>query len=272
MRDKTTLQSKNTRYWRIMMATTTNNDVRWALASDVHFPKQDNKAVELFLKVMKWWQPDVIDLAGDIDDAECSGRWVEGTPAESASIKSGAGPTKEFLKDLNDICTKAEDKHFHGGNHDFYRHRKYLEKNAPNTLDYLTPDILYGLKDSGFAWHDYEKPPVERLGGIFVHHGESISKHSGESVRNDIGNYMVPLIRGHSHRAGSYYVDYPLAKLNLEGHEIGHMTDPKFHTYQTTHNWQQAFCLIHVSNNVPHVSVVRIKNNTCWADGKYFEV
>lgn len=248
-----------------------NQDIRWLVASDIHFPKHDKRAVDLLLKVAKWFDPHAIDLAGDIDDAECSGRWVEGTPAEDVSIKSGAEPTKEFLAELNRLCPNAEDKHYHCGNHDFYRHEKYLLKNAPNSLDYVTPDLLYGLKDSGFAWHEYDKPPVERLGGMFVHHGESISKHSAESVRNDIQSYMVPLIRGHSHRAGVFYQTFPLAKLDLEGYEIGHLTDPEFHTYQTTHNWQQAFLTGHIVDGVPHLSLNRIKNYSCYVDGQFFE-
>lgn len=243
---------------------------KWLLCSDVHFPKEDKRAVELFLKVAKWWQPNAIDLAGDLDDAECTGRWVEGTPAEAGSIKSGAGEVKTFLKELSTTCKKADDKHFHGGNHDYYRHKKYLEKNAPSTLDYLTPDFLYGLKDSGFEWHDYELPPVERLGSIFVHHGESISKHSAESARNDVQNHMVSLIRGHSHRMGAYFRSYPLAGLEIEGWEIGNLTNPKFHTYQTTFDWQQGFAIAHVDGDTPHVQLIRIKDYSAVVDGRVF--
>lgn len=244
--------------------------IKWAIASDFHFPKEDKRSVELFLKVLKWWQPNAIDFAGDLDDAECTSRWVEGTPAEAVGIESGAAEVKEFLKEVSKTCKKAEDLHFHGGNHDYYRHKKYLEKNAPSTLGYLTPDFLYGLRDSGFEWHDYEKPPVKRLGGMYVHHGESISKHSAESVRNDLQNYMVSLIRGHSHRMGVFYQTFPLAKIDLEGYEIGHMTVPEMHTYQTTHNWQQGFLLSHVVDDVAHNQLVRIKNHTCVVDGRVF--
>ena len=243
---------------------------KWILASDFHFPKHDARSVELFLKVLKWYQPDAIDFAGDLDDAECSGRWVEGTPAEAVSIKSGAGLVKDFLGEVSSVAKKAEDKHFHGGNHDFYRHKKYLDKNAPNTLEYITPDFLYGLSDSGFEWHDYELPPVKRLGGLHVHHGESISKHSGESVRNDVQNHMVSIVRGHSHRAGSYFRTYPLAGLEIEGWEIGHFTVPESHTYQTTFDWQQAFAVVDVEDDTAHVQLVRIKDHVCYVNGKRF--
>lgn len=248
-----------------------SNDLKQLFISDVHFPKQDDRAVALFFKVAKWFKPDAIDLAGDIDDSECAGRWVEGTPAEYESIKPGADQVKKFLEDLKETCPQAEDKHYHGGNHDFYRYRKYLEKHAPNAMEYLTPEILYGLSNSGFEWHDYERPPVKRLGGLFVHHGESISKHSGESVRNDIGNYGVSLVRGHSHRMGSYYNTMPLAEQELEGYEIGHMTKPELHTYQTVHNWQMGFAYAHIADGEAHVSLVRIKNYTCYVDGRRFD-
>lgn len=248
------------------------NDLKQLFISDMHFPKHDPKAIELFLKVAKAFKPDAFDIAGDADDAECSGRWVEGTPAEAVSIKSGADQVKDFLTDFNSVSPKTTDKHYHGGNHDYYRHRKYLEKNAPNALDYITPDSLYGLNNSGFEWHDYERPPVKRLGGLFIHHGESISKHSGESVRNDISNYNVSLLRGHSHRMGSYYQTYPLAELELEGFEIGHMTVPSLHTYQTTHNWQLGFAYAHITDGKAHVSLCRIKDYTCYVDGVKYQV
>lgn len=249
-----------------------SNDLKQVFISDMHFPKEDSRSIALFLKVMKWWQPDAFDICGDADDAECAGRWVEGTPAEYTSIKPGADQVKKFLEDVNSICKKAEDKHFHGGNHDFYRYKKYMEKHAPNAMEFLTPDILYGLENSGFAWHDYEMPPVKRLGGLFAHHGESISKHAGESVRNDIGNYGVSLVRGHSHRMGAYYKTMPLAmQPEIEGFEIGHMTRPELHTYQTTHDWQQGFAIAHISDDVAHVNLIRIKNYTCWVDGKRFD-
>lgn len=252
-----------------------SNDLKQAFISDMHFPKEDPRAMALFFKVMKWWQPDAFDIAGDADDAECAGRWVEGTPAEYDSVKPGADLVKKFLEEFNTTCKKAEDKHFHGGNHDYYRYKNYLKKHAPNVMDYITPESLYGLSNSGFAWHDYEMPPVKRLGGLFVHHGEAISKHSGESVRNDIGNYGVSLLRGHSHRMGSYYNTMPLAEIELEGYEIGHMTRPELHTYQTVHNWQRGFATAHISDNQAHVNLIRIKDTsnglTCWVDGKRFD-
>ncbi len=46
------------------------NDLKWMLSSDQQFPYQDDKMIELWFKVMKWFKPDVVDYLGDTDDAE----------------------------------------------------------------------------------------------------------------------------------------------------------------------------------------------------------
>jgi predicted phosphodiesterase len=244
------------------------NDLKQLFMSDAHFPKQDNRAIELFLKVAKAFKPDALDLCGDLDDAECTGRWVEGQPAEYVSIESGSNLVKQFLVDFNEA---SQDKHFHGGNHDYYRHQNYMLKHAPNAMSFITPDSLYGIKDAGFEWHDYELPPVKRLGGLYAHHGDSISKHSAESARNDVQNHMVSIVRGHSHRMGSYFRSYPLAGIEVEGHEIGHMTVPNKHTYQNIHDWQLGFAYAHITDGVAHFNLARIKDYTAWIDGVKYQ-
>ena len=56
------------------------------MVSDVHFPRHDPRKVELFLKVMKAWKPDAVDLLGDIDDADSTSRWAAEYPAEFSEV------------------------------------------------------------------------------------------------------------------------------------------------------------------------------------------
>ncbi|SRR5687767_3465133 len=250
------------------------NDIRWGLVSDIHFPRHDARKVELFLKAMKWWQPHAIDLLGDIDDADSTSRWVEGTPRSMDLVDEGVKGTREFMAELNELCPKAEDLHFHDGNHGWYRHKKYLEKNAAPFLGMINAEILYQPSNYGFEFHDYDDKPVRRFGNMFAHHGESISKHSGESVRNDVQKELVSLVRGHSHRQGAYYSTHELAGLNLEGYEIGHLCDESKMKYEPTKNWQAGFAIAHVVNDTPFVQLIQIKMTdegyTCWIDGKKF--
>lgn len=247
--------------------------IKWLTVSDIHFPNHCKRKVELFLKVAKAWKPDAIDLLGDIDDADSTSRWVEGTPRAIELVDPGVLATREFMYELTQI-TKSEDNHFHDGNHGWYRHKKYLEKNAAPFLGLINAETLYQPSNYGFQFHDYDDKPVRRFGNMFAHHGESISKHSGESVRNDVQKELVSLIRGHSHRQGAYFSNHELAGLALEGYEIGHLCNEDAMKYETTKNWQAGFAIAHVENDVPFVQLIQVKltdeGYTCWIDGKKF--
>ncbi len=249
-----------------------NNDLKWMMVSDVHFPRHDPRKVELFLKVMKWFKPDAVDLLGDIDDADSTSRWAADKPLEmSISLEDGGvRETRQFLKDIRKIVPNA-DCHFHDGNHGWTRHGEYLAKKAPQFLELVTPDTLYDYSNAGFEWHNWNEPPVQRFGDIYGHHGESISKHAGESVRNDVNNWGVSLVRGHSHRMGAYFQTYNLSGQELRGYEIGHLCDEDQMDYSIQKNWQAGFAVAHVVNDYPHMQLIQIHDYTCVVDGKIFQ-
>ena len=251
------------------------NDLRWLMVSDVHFPRHCERKVSLFMKVAKWWQPNAIDLLRDIDDADSTSRWAEGTNRSIELVDEGVKLTQEFMNDLSQICPKAEDKHFHDGNHGWYRHKKYLEKNAPPFLGLINAETLYRPTDYGFQFHEYDQKPVKRFNNMYAHHGESISKHSGESVRADCTKYLVSLVRGHSHRQASYYVTHELPGIAIEGYEIGHLCNEDKMTYELTKNWQAGFAVADVVDDVAFVKLVQIKETShglsCFVDGKRFD-
>ena len=245
--------------------------IKWLFASDIHFPKHDARMVTLWMDVLRYLKPQAVDLLGDIDDADSTSRWAEGTSRASTSLEdAGVADTRKFLADIHSVVPKA-DKHFHDGNHGWYRHAKFLDKNAPQVLDYLTPDTLYEYRASKFEWHLYDQPPVKRYGDIYAHHGESISKHAGESVRNDVMGWGVSLIRGHSHRMGEYHVSYPLAGRDLRGFEIGHMCDPSQMTYDVAPNWQAGFAFGLVDGDDVFIDTIEIRNYKCYVGGKLFQ-
>ena len=41
---------------------------KWGFVGDLQQPYDDKRAVALFLKVMKHWEPDAVDVVGDIAD------------------------------------------------------------------------------------------------------------------------------------------------------------------------------------------------------------
>ena len=129
-----------------------NNDLKWMMVSDVHFPRHDPRKVDLFLKVMKWFKPDAVDLLGDIDDADSTSRWAADKPLEmSISLEDGGvRETRQFLKDIRKIVPNA-DCHFHDGNHGWTRPGENLAKKAPQFLELVPADTLYEYPIAGLA-------------------------------------------------------------------------------------------------------------------------
>lgn len=241
-----------------------------AFASDIHFPLQDSRMVTLWMEVLKYLKPKSIDLLGDVDSAESTSRWVaEGSGSHATMEDSGVRDTRNFLADLHSAHPKA-DKHLHDGNHGWYRHEKYLDKNAPTVLDYINADSIYEYTKSGFEFHKYNEAPVKRHGPVYCHHGESISKHAGESVRNDCLSMGISLVRGHSHRQGQWSINYPITGQSLHGWEIGHMCDTSKITYDTAPNWQAGFAYALVDGENVHMNLVEIKDHSCYVAGKLF--
>jgi hypothetical protein len=274
-----------------------SNDLKWMLSSDQQYPYQDKRTVELWFKVMRWFKPDVVDYVGDQSDQFCFSRWSEGRPAEFleqikkaqkedapdpveqmilAASQEEEKPVKEFYEQTRKILKNAE-LFVALGNHDI-RAFDYFEKKIPDMAAQITPESLWGLDSLGYGYIYYNQRPKHRFGDIYVHHGVSISKHGGESVRNDVDNFGVSLVRGHSHRLASFSRSYPLRNEGrgetTRGYELGHMMDIHHEgaSYDNVHNWQQGFAIAHIENgNYPHIQLIQVSPDyTCFVDGKKF--
>lgn len=257
------------------------------LGSDFHFPYQEPRYVDLWFKVMKWFKPDVVDYLGDISDQDCYARFSDGRTAEFLNQFKGIDPatealpivveqereTREFYTQTRQMLKNAEI--FSAlGNHDI-RVFDYADKKIPEILDRLTAEALWDFDKLGIDYIHYGDLPKHRFGDIFVHHGVAISKNSAESVRSDIDNFGVSLIRGHSHRMGAFFKTIELKNETLRGYEIGHMTDIRSAgmSYTNVHNWQPGFAVAHIENGTyPHIQLIHISPDfTCYVDGKRFE-
>lgn len=248
------------------------NDLKWLIASDFHIPYHDRRLTDMWFKILKWVKPDAVDYAGDIDDMCAASRWSEGKTEEVLnSFGTYSTEVREFYAQTRSLLPDAQ-LYAELGNHDI-RAFKYIDSKAPALREMITANTLWGLDDLGYEYIGYDDPPVKRFGDIYVHHGISISKYSGESVRNDVDSLGISLVRGHSHRAGSYYKTYNMTGVELEGYEIGCMVDMNSEgmSYTIQKNWQHAFAIAHIENGVtPHIQIVRIKDNVCYVDGRKF--
>lgn len=248
------------------------------LLPDIHFPQENKQAIEVVKKVIEGWKPDEIIFTGDQDSAETTSRWAEGTPTESLPIDDqGLNQTREFFKWCRETRPKARIIAL-DGNHGIYRHRNYLEKKAPTFLEWLTPENLYHTDKHNVEFYDYDMPPVKWHGDMYLHHGESVSKYSGESVRNDVLNWNISLVRSHSHRAGVFYKNYSFTGVQLRGFELGTLCDfenPDNFKYTLHKDWTLSFGIAHITqDDYPHIQIIEIVSDGdfkyCVVDGEVY--
>jgi hypothetical protein len=267
------------------------NDLKWMISSDQQFPYQDDRAIKLWFDVMKWFKPDVVDYAGDTDDQACYSKYTEGRSAEFLQlhkddsrdlivplINHEAKGARDFYTKTRKVAGPYAQLFSALGNHDI-RIFDYLDKKLPDYAKDVTPESLWNLDSLGYEYIYYNEPPKLRFGDMHIHHGNAISQNAGESVRKDVENHGVSIIRGHSHRAGTFFQTYELRNggkgETLRGYELGHMCDEKSEgmKYSNVHNWQKAFAIAHIENgNYPHIQIIEISSDyTCFVDGKKFQ-
>lgn len=185
-------------------------------------------------------------------------------------VKANALGAREFYTDLR---TAHKDTEIHAslGNHDI-RIFKYMDKKAPDYVDEITPNMLWGLDDLGISWRLYELPPLERYAGIHVHHGATTTT-TGLAVKNDIETYNISLVRGHDHRGGVVYKSYPMTGQSLAGMGTGHLCDPSGYGLKYTINpaWEQGFGIAYVVDGKAHLQFIPVRDYTCIIDGKVFK-
>lgn len=265
------------------------NDLKWMISSDQHFPYHNPVDIDLWFQVVKWLKPDVIDYLGDTSDQDCFSKYSIGTSQEFLNqvakpvteeitpfIMEQERPVAEFYEQTRKMRRNAE-IFVALGNH-CVRVFDYVDRKMPESAKAITPESLWGLDSLGIDYIHYADMPRHRYGDIHVHHGVSISQHAGESVRKDIEAFGVSMIRGHSHRAGSYFKTYELRNggqgETLRGWEIGHMTDTKSTgmSYTNVRNWQRGFMVGIIENGErPHMQFIEISDdNTCYVHGKKF--
>lgn len=186
-------------------------------------------------------------------------------------VMANAQGAREFYTDLRKQHKNA-DIHNSLGNHDI-RIFKYMDKKAPDYVDEITPNMLWGLDDLGITWRLYELPPLERFAGIHVHHGATTTT-TGLAVKNDIETYNISLVRGHDHRGGVVYKSYPMTGGSLVGMGTGHLCDPAGYGLKYTINpaWELGFGIAYVVDGKAHLQFIPIRETdrglVCIIDGK----
>lgn len=188
---------------------------RFMIGNDFHFPAQDNKAVDLWFQVMRYWKPDEIDLLGDISDGTEYSKHVTGGTTEFFNkhdipkedkvynldavieqVMENERPAREFIAENRRVRKKAN-IHVWDGNHEWPRIYDYFDKYYPEALSYINPHTIYGLDKVKAEYHWYSDEPTQRHGDLYLHHGNMVGTNAGDSVKKHLDAFGVSMVIGH---------------------------------------------------------------------------
>ena len=168
---------------------------KWGFVGDLQQPYDDKRAVALFLKVMKHWEPDAVDVVGDIADFLEYSRFSDGTTDEFMNqlpkgdvvdaldyyISSGK-ETKRFFEELRAAAPKA-DIHFSEGNHEcssMENHRVITKDGYKSWNEIQVGDEVLSVNDDGArCWQ-----PVEKI-HLYPNDKSSLYRFDYQNVRGE---------------------------------------------------------------------------------------
>lgn len=150
---------------------------KWAFVGDLQIPYHDKRAVDLFLKVMKSWKPDAIDVVGDIDDQ-----------LEYSSFSDGT--TDEFFNQI-----KAKEK---ANERALIEHEKEISKRAKELDNNLIPNLVV----------DLEPPKLESVNPLpFVKENAEGAREFYTTLRNQHKNADIHASLGNHEMRVFKYMD-----------------------------------------------------------------
>ena len=170
------------------------------VASDIHFPYQDNKAVKAFLNETNKRKPEVIVLNGDLLDFYKLSKFSKDPAGKNPEEEIEM--CKTFLKKLRKEVGKECKIYYTIGNHSA-RLRKYILDNAP---------MVASLMENVFSLLKLEEPDVVGCASLLVNdvflfkHGSRLGNKSGLSAIKELEAHYLSGASGHTHRLSRYSV------------------------------------------------------------------
>ncbi len=243
--------------------------------SDLHFPYQDDKAINIMFKYAKEYQPDNIFMNGDIVDFYNLSKFDK-DPNRKKTIADEIEMVRKFFDKTRSTFPKSNIYFIHG-NHE-NRLQRYLWEN-PELAKLSELDITnlfkfsdYNIKEVKVS-RDYwsmEGGTIKQGNAIIMHgdsrlNGASTSKYSGYSAKNTmLGGINESIIMGHIHRLA--IITHSTPKGVLVGIEGGCLCQvPKIA------NWERGFVTFEtVKNKNYNYRLHLIENDKLIEDGKIY--
>lgn len=207
-----------------------------AIASDFHFPFQDDMAINAFLQYINIKQPQVIVLNGDVLDFYRLSRFVKGT--RGRSVGEEMAMVRNFLTELRETCPQAK-IYYPIGNHET-RYEKYCCQYAPELID-ATVDFHRSI---GCEELDIQGCSQVVFNDKFLcKHGNVVSKRAGMTAIKELEMAYMSGASGHTHRLCLYITRRNGIKYFWLETGCLCSLDPEYMLYP---DWQQGFCTVEI--------------------------
>lgn len=220
------------------------------VASDLHFPYQDNKAIECFLKEVENKKPDIIVLNGDLLDFYRLSRFTKDPsgkdPAEEIEM------CREFLHRLRNI-TQAP-VYYTIGNHET-RLEKYILDQAP-MIACLMDNVFQVIKTDDINIVGCSRLTIND--NFVFEHGTRLGSKTGLSAIKELEAHYLSGATGHTHRLARYSTRKSGKRFTWL--ETGCLCDlsPE---YMVDPDWEQGFGIVEFKNGrLKNASIVSIEN------------
>ena len=220
------------------------------IASDVHIPFQDDKAVRAFCSYCEEKKPEYIILNGDILDFFRLSRFTKGegrNPMEEINL------CRKLLETLRELCPQSK-IYYIIGNHE-NRLEKYILNNAPE-IACVVEDIFTILGTSEFNIEGCASLRVNKT--LLFKHGTFVGAKSGLSAIKELEKAYMSGCSGHTHRLCKFITRKSGKKFFWI--EIGCLCTMN-PDYLINPDWQQGFAHIEIRNGeVFNAKVIEIEN------------
>ena len=175
--------------------------MRLAIASDIHYPYQDNRAEGLFLSILPDLNLDGLMILGDAVDFEPISRFVT-HPHHKLDLKPQIQIARKHFATIRKTLPNQR-IWYKAGNHEL-RLETYLYTRAPELveMDALTVPELMRLKELDIEWVPWEKD--FKVGKIHLTHGDEFRVGSTYPARNTYLKVATNMMVGHHHRKDEY--------------------------------------------------------------------
>jgi len=236
------------------------------VASDFHFPLQEDAAVAIFLETVRRLKPERVILNGDLPDLLALSRYPKDV-RHVWGLKDEAEKYSAFLYELEQVLPKdaqlIEIDANHSGNGTESRWWRYLSERIPELLQH--PRAMTEMTYQRW-WHpDWSR--IEMLPEIVLHddllvtHGDMARKWGGYTAKAHSERYVNSVMHGHTHRMGSHVRRVPAVGVRgeqvIRAYEIGCMCQLN-PGYTSVPDWSQGFAVVVGTGSSYAVELVNI--------------